>query len=120
MTGQRPCCAPTMGGHEPRVARPFGVGGSPDVGSRTHGMVRVPSGSFWMGSEADDVVVGDGEGPERRIFTAAFYIDVVAVTNANFATFVKATGYVTQAEQLGWSFVFDRLITPREDRKSVV
>lgn len=29
-----------------------------------------------------------------------------AVTNAEFAVFVDATGYVTEAERFGWSFVF--------------
>jgi formylglycine-generating enzyme required for sulfatase activity len=29
-----------------------------------------------------------------------------AVTNAQFRAFVEATGYMSEAEQFGWSFVF--------------
>ena len=29
-----------------------------------------------------------------------------AITNAEFASFITDTGYVTEAEHLGWSFVF--------------
>ena len=35
-----------------------------------------------------------------------FHMDATAVTNSAFATFVKATGYMTDAEQLGVSAVF--------------
>jgi hypothetical protein len=41
---------------------------------------------------------------------------VVAVTNARFATFVKATGYVTDAERYGWSFVFHLLVPAALER----
>jgi formylglycine-generating enzyme required for sulfatase activity len=34
-------------------------------------------------------------------------MDRAAVTNARFAEFVEATGYVTDAERYGWSFVFN-------------
>ncbi len=46
-------------------------------------------------------------------------MDACAVTNAKFATFVKATGYVTQAEQFGWSFVF-HLFVPSAVARSAV
>ena len=48
----------------------------------------------------------DGEGPRRRISLNGFGIDACTVTNARFATFVEATGYRTDAERYGWSFVF--------------
>jgi formylglycine-generating enzyme required for sulfatase activity len=35
-----------------------------------------------------------------------FYVDICPVTNAQFQEFVQATGYRTESEQLGWSFVF--------------
>ena len=34
------------------------------------------------------------------------------MTNRQFAAFVKATGYVTEAERFGWSFVFGLFIGP--------
>ena len=33
-------------------------------------------------------------------------MSATAITNATFARFVKETGYVTEAERFGWSFVF--------------
>lgn len=39
------------------------------------------------------------EQPARRVFVAPFMIDVTPVTNADFADFVAATGYVTFAER---------------------
>ena len=61
-----------------------------------------------------EVVVGtdgpwipeDGEGPARRVEIAPFRIAPRAVTVEEFARFVDATGYVTDAERIGWSFVF--------------
>ncbi len=35
-----------------------------------------------------------------------FFIDPTPVTNAQFVRFVKATGWVTEAEELGMSAVF--------------
>ena len=37
---------------------------------------------------------------------SAFSIAACTVTNREFAEFVEATGYVTDAERFGWSFVF--------------
>lgn len=37
----------------------------------------------------------------------AYGIDKHAVTNDQFAAFVKATGYVTEAEKFEWSFVLE-------------
>lgn len=48
----------------------------------------------------------DGEGPLREVKLAPFQIAKTTVTNAQFARFIEATGYVTDAEQIGWSFVF--------------
>jgi formylglycine-generating enzyme required for sulfatase activity len=52
----------------------------------------------------------DGEGPQRRVTLSEFWIACYAVTNAQFGDFVRDTGYVTDAEQYGWSFVFDALL----------
>ena len=68
-------------------------------------VVELPGGWFAMGSEDVDVNVGDGEGPVRRVRVDPFAIDACAVTNDDFARFVDATGYRTEAEELGWSFV---------------
>lgn len=61
--------------------------------------------------EAGEFVLGamDGypeERPARRASVAAFWIDRTEVTNAQFADFVRATGYVTDAERRGAGAVF--------------
>jgi formylglycine-generating enzyme required for sulfatase activity len=70
------------------------------------GMVLVPAGPFTMGGDDPDAFPADGEGPVREVTLSAYRIDPKAVTNAQFAAFVKATGYVTDAERFGWSYVF--------------
>jgi sulfatase modifying factor 1 len=74
-------------------------------------MVPVPGGPFLMGGADADSFPADGEGPVREVTVTAFRIDPKAVTNAQYATFVKATGYRTEAERFGWSFVFDQFVT---------
>lgn len=73
-------------------------------------MVAVPAGSFQMGSDDEDTFPGDGEGPVREVTLSAYRIDAAAVTNAAFQRFVHQTGYLTDAERLGWSFVFERFV----------
>jgi formylglycine-generating enzyme required for sulfatase activity len=58
------------------------------------GQIRIPGGAFRMGSDA----YYEEEGPVRVVTVAAFSIDRFAVTNADFARFVAATHYVTDAE----------------------
>jgi formylglycine-generating enzyme required for sulfatase activity len=58
-------------------------------------MVWVPGGSFVMG---DDPHYPE-EGPPRAVSVKGFWIDAHEVTNAQFAAFVKATGYTTMAER---------------------
>jgi sulfatase modifying factor 1 len=43
------------------------------------------------------------EGPEQ-----SFYMDETEVTTSAFTDFVEQTGYVTEAEEFGWSGVFDK------------
>ena len=42
----------------------------------------------------------------RQVRIDPFWIDAHPVTNEEFARFIKATGYQTDAERFGWSFVF--------------
>jgi formylglycine-generating enzyme len=69
-------------------------------------MVLLEAGRFLMGSEAVIAYPADGEGPVRSVTLDPFYIDRYPVTNCRFAQFVEATGYRTEAERFGWSFVF--------------
>ena len=72
----------------------------------TEGMVLLPAGVFRMGSEYAQGFPADGEGPVRPVQLDSFYIDEAAVTNDAFERFIAATGYSTDAERYGWSFVF--------------
>lgn len=74
--------------------------------SRLIDWVELPAGSFLMGCDRGEGFVADGEGPVRRITLGAFAIGATPVTNAQFDHFVHATGYITDAELVGSSFVF--------------
>lgn len=72
-------------------------------------MIAIPGGTFRMGGNDPDANPGDGEGPVRQVTLRPFHIDATAVSNTEFADFVKATGYVTEAERYEWSYIFRRL-----------
>lgn len=63
------------------------------------GRVAIPAGVVLLGED------GDGR-PGRTVEVAAFRIDRHEVTNRQFAAFVAATGYRTQAEREGRSALF--------------
>lgn len=63
-----------------------------------------------MGTDDEGGFPDDGEGPVREIALSPFFIDATAVSNEQFSRFVTATGYVTDAERFGWSFVFAGLL----------
>src|SRR3712207_2041175 len=63
------------------------------------GMVRIPGGTFRMGTDSGYPY----EGPAHDVTVRPFYMDAREVTNAEFARFVEATGYRTVAERWGWS-----------------
>ena len=63
-----------------------------------------------MGTEDPIGFPADGEGPVRAVVLRPFRIDPGAVSNERFAAFVDATGYVSDAERYGWSFVFGGLL----------
>ncbi|WP_096388982.1 formylglycine-generating enzyme family protein [Halopenitus persicus] len=77
---------------------------------RTTSMVRLDGGAFTMGTDSDVGFPADGEGPTREVTLDPFYIDTYAVTNAEFLQFVRDTGYTTDAERYGWSFVFENFL----------
>ena len=70
-------------------------GRSRAVSERRSGMVRIDEGSFLMGSDRHY----PEERPARRAGIDAFWADTNLVTNAEFASFVAATGYSTVAER---------------------
>ena len=106
------CCAPTVA-RLPQPQAPVPV--LPAAEScNGEGMIQLPGGTFLMGTEDAAGFSQDGEGPIRQVTLAPFRIDPYPTTNQDFARFVDATGYRTEAEGFGWSFVFWSLIP--EDR----
>ncbi|MGW2400619.1 formylglycine-generating enzyme family protein [Kitasatospora sp. NPDC001664] len=102
VTEHKSCCTPgrsaaplTLTAPSARTARP------------ARGLLQLPGGRFLMGTDDGLGYPADGEGPVREVEVGPFRISPTAVTNAQFAAFVKATGYVTEAEAFGASFVFE-------------
>jgi formylglycine-generating enzyme len=75
------------------------------TGTAPAGMVWIPGGEFSMGAadSPSDGKVGmqatEDSRPVHRVYVDGFFMDKTDVTNAEFAKFVKATGYVTVAER---------------------
>lgn len=71
--------------------------------------VYIEGGEFLMGTNSSEGFPADGEGPVRKVSVNEFYISPYTVTNADFQAFVEQTGYKTEAERFGWSYVFHLL-----------
>jgi formylglycine-generating enzyme required for sulfatase activity len=85
------------------------------------GMRWIPPGEFTMGT--DDSQSMPNERPAHRVRLNGFWIDETLVTNAQFARFVKATGYVTTAERKPeWEELKKQLPpgTPKPDARQLV
>src|SRR5690606_13953649 len=67
------------------------------IGKPPSGMVYIPGGKFILGSV--DSEAHPTEGPAIDAEVSGFYMDEAEVTNAQFAAFVKATGYKTVSER---------------------
>lgn len=93
------CLLPLMltltacGGAE--LAEPAGRAASTCKGLAESGMVWIPGGRFIMGADARY----PEEGPPREVAVTGFWMSRTEVTNAQFAAFVAATGYRTEAER---------------------
>jgi formylglycine-generating enzyme len=106
----RACCAPSALHAPPQIQS---AGNFQQV-SRTEraraeaqrATLALPGGAFLMGTDFEGGFSQDGEGPVRPVTLSAFEIDTYPVTNEDFAAFVAETGYRTEAEKFGWSFVF--------------
>ena len=79
----------------------------------TAGMARLKGGTFLMGTNDPVGFPADGEGPVRKVTVRPFWIDTATVTNTQFAAFVEATGYATDAEKFGYSYVFHLFLDTR-------
>jgi len=77
----------------------------PAPGASPKGMIWIPGGEFSMGAQdpPDMGTVGmqatRDSRPIHRVYVDGFFMDKTDVTNAQFAAFVKGTGYITVAEK---------------------
>ncbi|MGB0504646.1 MAG: formylglycine-generating enzyme family protein [Pikeienuella sp.] len=67
--------------------------------------VQIPGGQTIVGTRSPGIP-NDGEDPIRKARVKPFRIGATTVSNAEFKAFIDATGFVTEAERFGWSFVF--------------
>jgi formylglycine-generating enzyme required for sulfatase activity len=78
---------------------------APAPGAAPEGMVWIPGGEFSMGANLACEGMCDQPGttrdalPIHRVAVDAFWMDATEVTNEQYEKFVKATGYVSVAEQ---------------------
>jgi formylglycine-generating enzyme len=83
----------------PSSVRPFGAQAMKKPSGTTSTdvdvMIWIPAGDFMMGSDHHY----REEAPAHRVNVSGFWIDPTPVTNAEFAQFIEATGYVTLAER---------------------
>lgn len=92
----------------PAHAAAAGDGGEP--GPKENTPVLIPGGTYMMGTDTPAIPL-DGEGPAVERTVAPFYLDRFETSNAEFAAFVEDTGYKTDAEVFGWSFVHEDLVS---------
>jgi formylglycine-generating enzyme len=79
-------------------------------------LVWIPGGAFLMGTNEKESF--PNERPAQLVGVQGFWMDVHDVTNAEFAKFVEATGYVTTAERpVNWEDLKKELPpgTPKPD-----
>ncbi len=107
------CCTPGRGSESSPLQQSFDAT-SPFADSSLLtdlNLAEIPAGTFRMGTDEEIGFPDDAEGPVREVTLSSFRIGRFTVTNALFERFVEASGYVTEAEQFGWSFVFHLLVS---------
>uniref|UniRef100_H2MHZ8 Sulfatase modifying factor 1 n=1 Tax=Oryzias latipes TaxID=8090 RepID=H2MHZ8_ORYLA len=64
-------------------------------------MAWISGGEFLMGTDQPGIAA-DGEGPQRPVHVDSFHMDIHEVTNRQFQSFVRATGYITEVAAAPW------------------
>ncbi|MDO3409106.1 formylglycine-generating enzyme family protein [Saccharibacillus sp. CPCC 101409] len=125
------CCAPERAKLSIEIPHPKPQAASDAQGGGAEGgrerpalpdLIDLDGGAFLMGTDDADGFPLDGEGPVREVTVSPFRLARSAVTNRQFAAFIEDTGYRTEAERFGWSFVF-HLFLPEDilaDRANIV
>src|SRR5919107_1513062 len=85
------------------------------TGRHATAQCHIPAGTFTMGDAQGDGKPGSGERPAQEVQLTAYTIDATSVSNADFAHFVDATGYTTEAEAFGSSSVFHLVVAAAKE-----
>lgn len=110
------CCAPST--HQANVVSDRTPRQQLPRRSTAGSVVEIPAGTALMGDAFDEGYPGDGETPIHPVSLRRFKLGATAVTNRQFAAFVKDTDYRTTAEGYGVSAVFH--LAFRGNRTSVL
>ena len=76
------------------------LGANPIIGPNDHQLITVPAGTYQLGEKGHRI------NPPHAAKLLTFRISDAETTNAQFAEFVRRTGYVTDAERRGSGKVF--------------
>ena len=91
-----------------------------DITGQAPAVVVIPTGEFVMGSAADETGHSDNEEPQRRVrIDTGFALGRSEVSVGDFGEFVRAAKYVTDAERLGSSAIYDEASGRISDRRGV-
>lgn len=108
-----PCCSAGRDSSSQGSITTISIPKFPSNSSSNKGMILIEGGEFLMGTNGSEGFTADGESPVHKVKIDSFYIDPYSVTNAKFAEFIDDTGYETEAEKFGWSFVFYSFLSPQ-------
>ncbi len=79
-----------------------------DTSGSAPAMVVIPAGSFEMGARDGGTGFRSNEAPQHEVsFATGFALSRSEITVGQFRRFVRATGYVTDAERLGGANLYD-------------
>jgi len=68
--------------------------------------IKISSGCFYMGSPNDETGRNQDEGPVHKKCLEEYYIGQYEVTVNEFNLFIKESGYITEAEKEGYSWIY--------------
>lgn len=80
--------------------------------------IKIPSGHYLVGTNSQEGFEKDKEGPQVLVWMNEFKMSTTPITNEEFNRFIEATGYVTEAEKFGWSYVFHYFLSMEEKIKA--
>ncbi len=103
---KKPCCAPQRDSASPpsRSSQPVVKAIQPPAVKKFE-LCDIPGGTALTGTNTPLIAI-DEEGPCRKVAIKPYRMMSTVVTNDMFRDFIDDTGYKTDAEKLGWSFVF--------------